>query len=89
MRVGPDAAAIALVQMRPLEGQIHELIAALEKGHDCEQAIAGLATISHSLSRAGFWLLATQLRQCLATASSSDERGRNLQQLETLFLSLS
>lgn len=89
MRVGPDAATVALELLRPAEGQVHDLIVMLESAQDCAEVVTMLITVSQTLDRAWFRLLATQVQHCLATSSSSDERGRNLQQLERLFCALS
>jgi DNA-binding FrmR family transcriptional regulator len=88
MQTGTDASRDVTAQLCQVGAQIHDLISMLETGHDCDQAMTRLAEISHALDRAGFWLLTTQLQHCLAASSSSDTRGRDLEHLEKLFLSL-
>jgi DNA-binding FrmR family transcriptional regulator len=78
----------ALHQLRLAGDLIHDLIGLLESGPDCEEATLELATIAQTLDRVGFRLLTAQFAQCLAMGSSSDDRGRRLERLERLFLSL-
>ena len=55
----------------------------MEAGRDCRDVVTQLAAVSRALDRAGFKIVASNMRQCLAgeNAMSTDE-------LERLFLAL-
>lgn len=71
-------------RLRRAEGQIRGVIAMLEGGRDCADVVTQLAAVSRALDRAGFKIIATGLRQCVADGDSSVDQER----LEKLFLSL-
>jgi len=72
-------------RLRRAEGQIGGVIRMIEEGRDCAEVLTQLAAASRAINRAGFKLVATGLRDCVARpgkAAASEE------QLERLFLSL-
>ena len=71
-------------RLRRAEGQIRGVIAMIEDGRDCADVVTQLAAVSRALDKAGFKIIATGLRQCVANGDSSVDRER----LEKLFLSL-
>lgn len=88
MRVEPDATKDIVTRLRRAEGQIRGVIAMLESGRECDEVVTQLAAVSRALDRAGFRLLSSQLQQCLATSTSGEAQGLDLERLEKLFLSL-
>lgn len=76
-----------LARLRRVQGQVGGIIKMIEEGRDCADVVTQLAAASRALDRAGFKIIATGLRQCLARSddgtSAVDEA-----QLERLFLSL-
>ena len=73
-------------RLRRAEGQLGAVIRMLEDGRDCQDVVTLLAAVSKALDKAGFAIVASGLRQCVAqpeTASAPD-----LAALEKLFLSL-
>jgi DNA-binding FrmR family transcriptional regulator len=87
MRVEEAAAADVIRRLRRAEGQIRGVIGMLEQGRDCAEVVTQLAAVSRALDRAGFKVIASGLRQCMAVGDG-DEHGLNLEQMEKLFLSL-
>jgi len=87
MRVEEDAVADVIRRLRRAEGQIRGVIGMLEQGRDCAEVVTQLAAASRALDRAGFKVIASGLRQCMAVGDGEDQ-GLNLEQMEKLFLSL-
>jgi DNA-binding FrmR family transcriptional regulator len=78
-----DERAAVLNRLRRAQGQLAGVIAMVEEGRDCRDVVTQLAAVSRALDRAGFKIVATNMRECLAgkSALSTDE-------LERLFLAL-
>ncbi len=78
-----DARAAVLNRLRRAQGQLAGVIAMVEAGRDCRDVVTQLAAVSRALDRAGFKIVASNMRQCLSgeSALSTDE-------LERLFLAL-
>jgi DNA-binding FrmR family transcriptional regulator len=86
-----ESAALAgvLRRLRRAEGQIGGVIRMIEEGRDCKDVVMQLAAVSRALDRAGFQLIATGLRECLADANAGSERAEaDRAELERLFLAL-
>jgi DNA-binding FrmR family transcriptional regulator len=74
-----------LKRLRRAHGQLAGVIAMIEDGRDCAEVIAQLAAVSRALDRAGFKIVASGMRQCLA---SDGAPALTEDQLEKLFLIL-
>ena len=85
MRVDDESAAAVLNRLRRAQGQLAGVIAMVESGRDCTEVVTQLAAVSRALDRAGFKIVASGMRQCLA---SGGEAAPVEEQLERLFLSL-
>lgn len=73
-------------RLRRAEGQLAAVIRMLEQDRDCRDIVPQLAAVSKALDKAGFAIVASGLRECMA---HPDAHGSNdLDQLEKLFLSL-
>jgi DNA-binding FrmR family transcriptional regulator len=72
-------------RLRRAQGQLGGVLRLIEEGRDCADIVTQLAAVSRALDRAGFAIIATGLKQCLADggADSIDSA-----QMEKLFLSL-
>lgn len=83
MNVDEDARAAVLNRLRRAHGQLAGVIAMVEAERDCRDVVTQLAAVSRALDRAGFKIVASNMRQCLTgdAAMSTDE-------LERLFLTL-
>jgi DNA-binding FrmR family transcriptional regulator len=85
MRVDDEAAGAVLNRLRRAQGQLAGVIAMVESGRDCTEVVTQLAAVSRALDRAGFKIVASGMRQCVA---SGGEAALVEEQLERLFLSL-
>jgi DNA-binding FrmR family transcriptional regulator len=74
-----------LKRLRRAQGQIGGVIRMIEEGRDCADVLTQLAAASRAIDRAGFKLVATGLRECIASPGDATP---SEQQLERLFLSL-
>ncbi|MFC5905821.1 metal-sensitive transcriptional regulator [Streptacidiphilus monticola] len=87
MQVDEAAVTPVLNRLRRAQGQLAGVIAMIEAGRDCKDVVTQLAAVSRALDRAGFKIVASGMRQCLAeqedgTPPMSEE------ELEKLFLAL-
>jgi DNA-binding FrmR family transcriptional regulator len=75
-----------LNRLRRAQGQLGGVIRMLEEGRDCQDVVVQMAAVSRALDRAGFAIVASGLRQCMADPESADTL--DVAALEKLFLSL-
>jgi DNA-binding FrmR family transcriptional regulator len=85
MKVDEQAAGPVLNRLRRAHGQLAGVIAMIENGRDCQDVVTQLAAVSRALDRAGFKIVASGLRQCLA---GEGDAAMTEEQMEKLFLSL-
>jgi DNA-binding FrmR family transcriptional regulator len=85
MKVDEVAAAPVLNRLRRAQGQLAGVIAMIENGRDCAEVVTQLAAVSRALDRAGFKIIASGMRQCLADGGDPP---MTEEQMEKLFLSL-
>ena len=86
MELNAEDSTPILNRLRRAEGQLGGVIRMVEEGRDCQDVITLLAAVSKALDRAGFAIVASGLRQCIA---EPDKAGApDLAALERLFLSL-
>jgi DNA-binding FrmR family transcriptional regulator len=78
-----DERAVVLNRLRRAQGQLAAVIAMVEEGRDCRDIVTQLAAVSRALDRAGFKIVASNMRQCLA-----GESPMSTEELERLFLAL-
>lgn len=90
MKFESDEIAPIVKRLRRAEGQLSGVIRMLEEGRECEEIVTQLAAVSKALDRAGFAIVATGLRQCVAQSAADDSTAStpDLAALERLFLSL-
>ena len=84
MQLDPDAAKTAITRLLRAEGQIGGVIRMLEQGRDCKEVVTQLAAVSRALDKAGFSVVASGLKQCLADGESA----LDVAEMEKLFLTL-
>lgn len=87
MQLDDEATRTAIHRLRRAEGQIAGVIRMLESGRECEDVVTQLAAVSRALDKAGFSIVASGLKQCLA-AEETEQTGIDTAKLEKLFLSL-
>ncbi|WP_022889930.1 metal-sensitive transcriptional regulator [Agromyces italicus] len=87
-------------RLKRARGQLGAVIEAVESGADCRTVVTRLATVSSALDRAGFAIISSAMRECLADQQESaggrpGARGEHgvaakpdVEELERLFLSL-
>ncbi|HEX9033297.1 MAG TPA: metal-sensitive transcriptional regulator [Streptosporangiaceae bacterium] len=78
-----DARAAVLNRLRRAQGQLAGVIAMVESGRECRDIVTQLAAVSRALDRAGFKIVASNMRQCLNGNSAM-----STEELERLFLTL-
>jgi len=86
MELNPEELGAVTNRLRRAQGQIGGVLRMIEQGRECDDIVTQLAAVNHALDRAGFAIIATSLKQCLAQpdgAGSADAKN-----LEKLFLSL-
>ncbi|MBD7956411.1 metal-sensitive transcriptional regulator [Microbacterium sp. Sa4CUA7] len=82
----PDAQRKIANRLRRAHGQLAAVIAAVESDAACRDVVQQLSAVSKALDRAGFLVISTALKECLADPQA--EGGSNPEELEKLFLSL-
>ncbi|GGZ22213.1 metal-sensitive transcriptional regulator [Streptomyces nitrosporeus] len=75
-----------LNRLRRAQGQLAAVITMIEAGRDCKDVVTQLAAVSRALDRAGFKIVASGMRQCLA--GGPDAPPMSQEELEKLFLAL-
>lgn len=83
LALSPEETGDVVRRLRRAEGQVAGVIRMLEDGRDCRDVVVQLAAASRALDKAGFAIIATGLRRCLAADDQVDAA-----ELERLFLSL-
>jgi DNA-binding FrmR family transcriptional regulator len=84
MELDPASMTPVINRIKRAQGQLTGVLRMLEDGRECEDVVTQLAAVSRALDRAGFAIIATGLRQCLADGTDSPD----VRKLERLFLSL-
>ena len=87
MELNPEELGAVVNRLRRAEGQIGGVLRMIEQGRDCKDIVTQLVAVNHALDRAGFAIIATSLKQCLAQPGGAESA--DAQSLEKLFLSLS
>jgi DNA-binding FrmR family transcriptional regulator len=86
MELDPEELGAVANRLRRAQGQIGGILRMIEQGRDCKDIVTQLVAVNHALDRAGFALIASSLKQCLAEPGGADSE--DAQSLEKLFLSL-
>lgn len=81
--VDEESRAAVLNRLRRAQGQLAGVIAMVEEGRNCRDVVTQLAAVSRALDRAGFKIVASNMRPCL-----SGESAMSIEELERLFLAL-
>jgi DNA-binding FrmR family transcriptional regulator len=85
MRIDDDAAGQVLNRLRRAQGQLAGVISMVESGRDCTEVVTQLAAVARALDRAGFKIVASGMRQCLA---ADGDAPMTEEQMEKMFLTL-
>lgn len=87
VELNPEELGAVVNRLRRAEGQVGGVLRMIEQGRDCKDIVTQLVAVNHALDRAGFAIIASSLKQCLAEPGGADSA--DAQSLEKLFLSLS
>ncbi len=72
-------------RLRRAQGQLAAVITAVESGGECRDVVIQLAAVSKALDRAGYAIVASAMRNCVADPESES---LTPDELEKLFLTL-
>ena len=89
---GADRAADLAAQQRKIvnrlrraEGQLAAVIRAVDSGAECRDIVIQLSAVSKALDRAGYAIVASAMRNCIA---DPEDTSTTPEELEKLFLTL-
>jgi DNA-binding FrmR family transcriptional regulator len=88
VQIDEAASAEVIKRLRRAEGQIAGVIRMIESGRGCDEVVTQLAAVSRALDRAGFKIIATGIRQCVAAEGRGAIAELSETELEKLFMSL-
>jgi DNA-binding FrmR family transcriptional regulator len=86
MELPADEMVAVINRLKRAQGQLSGVVRMLEEGRECEDVVMQLAAVSRALDRAGFAVVASGLKQCMA--SEGDAGSLDTAKMEKLFLSL-
>jgi len=75
-----------LNRLRRAQGQLSAVINAVEAGGSCKDVVTQLAAVSSALDRAGFTIVSSAMRDCVADPDNTESL--TVDELEKLFLAL-
>lgn len=85
----PAAQRRIINRLRRASGQLTALITAVENDAPCRDVVTQLAAVSSALDRAGFAIVSTAMKDCLAEPDETrPQDGLSTEELEKLFLML-
>jgi DNA-binding FrmR family transcriptional regulator len=85
VKIDEQAEGPVLSRLRRAQGQLSGVIAMIESGRDCQDVITQLAAVARALDRAGYKIVASGMKQCMAGDGDSP---MTEEQLEKMFLTL-
>lgn len=84
-----DTQRKVLNRLRRASGQLAAVVAAVERGDSCRDVVTQLAAVNAALNRAGFLIVASAMKDCVAgTEGDGPASDLTQDQLEKLFLTL-
>jgi DNA-binding FrmR family transcriptional regulator len=84
MELPAEEMAPVMNRIKRARGQLDGVLRMLEENRSTEEVVTQLAAVSKALDRAGFAVIASGLRQCVA----ADDSELDVKRMERLFLSL-
>lgn len=73
-------------RLRRAQGQLGGVIRLIDEGRDCRDVVTQLAAVNRALDRAGFAIVSSGMRQCLASPEGISAEDQAT--MEKLFLTL-
>jgi DNA-binding FrmR family transcriptional regulator len=83
-----ESIAAVLNRLRRAQGQLAGVISMIEQNRECKDVVTQLAAVSRALDRAGFKIVASGLRDCVAGDRTDGAKPMTEAELEKLFLAL-
>jgi DNA-binding FrmR family transcriptional regulator len=84
--VAAATASAVVNRIKRAQGQLSGVLRMVEEGRDTQEIVNQLKAVSRAIDRAGFAIIATELRDALEPGEVTDE---DINRLERYFLSLS
>lgn len=84
MKISAEENKPAITRLKRARGQLDAVIAALENGGECDDAVMQLSAAAKAIDRAGYLIVATGMRKCFEAGGEDFDQKK----LEKLFLSL-
>lgn len=84
--LNPAEMSAVINRLRRAQGQIGGILKMIDEGRDCKDVVIQLAAVNRALDRAGFAIIATGLKQCLAEPGGAESV--DTKAMEKVFLSL-
>lgn len=81
----PQDLKAVLNRLRRAQGQLAAVISMVEEGRDCRDIVMQLSAVGKALDRAGYKIVAANLKQCVL---GNNPGGPDEGELEKLFMSL-
>jgi DNA-binding FrmR family transcriptional regulator len=76
-------------RLRRARGQLDAVIAAVDANDSCRDVVTQLAAVTSALHRAGFTIVSTAMKECLATPEDSrTDTDPTPEEIEKLFMML-
>ena len=88
VELNPQDMTPVINRIKRAQGQLAGVLRMLEEGRECEDVVTQLAAVSRALDRAGFKIVATGLRECIAGANADGSAPMTEAELEKLFMAL-
>ena len=89
MSAAPDDEIRKVVnRLKRARGQLTAVIDAMETDADCRDVVIQLAAVGKAIDRAGFAVIGTALRHCVADGEVAREGAPTMEELQKLFLTL-
>jgi DNA-binding FrmR family transcriptional regulator len=76
-------------RLRRAQGQLAAVVTMVESGRDCRDVVTQLSAVSSALDKAGFAIIASAMKECMAVDGGDTDGKATVEDLEKLFLSLS
>lgn len=86
MNLDPNELDAVVKRLRRAQGQLGGIITMIEEGRECRDVVTQVAAVGKAVDKAGFAIIATGLRQCVANGEDGDDL--EIADLERLFLAL-
>jgi len=84
MSDAPDR-TLVVNRVKRAQGQLAGVLRMIEEGREVQEVVNQLKAVTRALDRAGFAIIAMELREAIATGPVDDDE---LERLEQLYLSL-